>query len=1074
VFVDGTLVPAGGYAIDYQRGMLRITEPVRSNAKVRVAYVHLPFLLNSVYSLRAISFAEIEEPAAVPQSRVVRPRPSPPAPGLEFGGMKSVSFSTGSNQGTSLDQTLKATIRGNITPSIQVNALLSDENLPIQPEGNTEELEYLDKVYMEIASERARVSLGDFTLKNDYSTFSPLTREVMGVSGEATVSKSKVLLAGTSSKGVFRTVSFRGTEGLQGPYELLSQVRVSLEVIIAGTERVYMDGELLLRGQNRDYTIDYDRGTITFTPRRLVTPDSEIAVDFEVTQENYDRSAVFTGTESEDIPGALKFQMLYARERDDATRPKGTGLTDQERKILEAAGDNSALATESGITLVAPGAGTYVRVPEDTLMGVPEHFVFNDSTGNYLLTFTAVGAGAGEYILDGISKKGLPVYRFEGLRRGEYSVGKRLPLPESHELVTLRLRRNRDENVTFDLEYNLSNYDRNILSPIGDGDNTGSAGSFAAGIRRIGLGPGALGLSAKVTTIEEAFKSFDKTRPSYFYRDWNLENDRLLGREVLSEAAAAYRAGRALSAGYSFGRLDRDNFKGNKHEGTFSYGAGSDRNVLGRVFSTDMEGSGETRTRRHEAVSLAAGVWRVVPTASISDERFLKNARSAADSGIAFRLYSVGLNSRKGKTLAYSLSYENRDTEELGDTTGGWIDSRRNRTLSFSLSSRALSHVQGEVQYTHRTERNFVFHDERASDLARLKATGQVSSIDLRSDVDYEISQNQSRTLQKNVILVGEGLGDYNVLGEPVGKGRGAYMLVFLPTANLIPVHGVDFTLRLSIGKGLGRRETEAGGAWSWLKRNISLDQTLNVQEETTYDKPWKVYLLVPSALQRNNTTLYGVTSLRQDWGLLNGYKNVSLVYRYQRTDEEDNLYQGAGEDRLSAQHALKLDRSISHTFTATVEVRRESRVRSGSNLVPGSGSAYDATEWAVAAGGGVRFSAGSTIDGLFELSTRKDAISHFEERVASVKPRFVLRLLKTTSLFGTYEFARTLETPGTGVRPIFFSGEGNAQRWSLTGNASLSKVISLVTTYFGRSEKSFTGARIVEHNLKVETRAYF
>jgi hypothetical protein len=85
---------------------------------------------------------------------------------------------------------------------------------------------------------------------------------------------------GAETKGEFRTVQFNGTTGLQGPYPLLSQARTTSDVIIAGTERVSIDGIRVERGPNRDYLIDYDAGTVLFTPRRLITTDTEIAVDF--------------------------------------------------------------------------------------------------------------------------------------------------------------------------------------------------------------------------------------------------------------------------------------------------------------------------------------------------------------------------------------------------------------------------------------------------------------------------------------------------------------------------------------------------------------------------------------------------------------------------------------------------------------------------------------------------------------------------------------------------------------------------------------------------------------------------
>jgi hypothetical protein len=154
VAVDGVELSAGQYEINYQKGVLRITVQVPEDAVAVVSYTRLPFLLDSVYSLRRIEFApgvsELPARAPEPLGATDEKPDTEPTGALSFGGMKSVSFNVGSNRSATFDQFLRATVEGNLTPTIQVKALLSDDNLPIQPEGNTQELEYLDKVYIEI------------------------------------------------------------------------------------------------------------------------------------------------------------------------------------------------------------------------------------------------------------------------------------------------------------------------------------------------------------------------------------------------------------------------------------------------------------------------------------------------------------------------------------------------------------------------------------------------------------------------------------------------------------------------------------------------------------------------------------------------------------------------------------------------------------------------------------------------------------------------------------------------------------------------------------------------------------
>ena len=129
---------------------------------------------------------------------------------------------------------------------------------------------------------------------------------------------------------------------------------------------------------------------------------------------------------------------------------------------------------------------------------------------------------------------------------------------------------------------------------------------------------------------------------------------------------------------------------------------------------------------------------------------------------------------------------------------------------------------------------------------------------------------------------------------------------------------------------------------------------------------------------------------------------------------------------------------------------------------------------WAIAGGWGLRLSAGSTVDGQVEYSWRDDGESLANERSLSFRPRFVWRLRKSLNLFGRYELVRFLGDEWVGVRPFFFANSGTSHRWSSTLNVKWTKIISFLMTYQGRSEDTFSGRRIVEHDFKVETRAFF
>ncbi|MDH3216818.1 MAG: hypothetical protein OEN01_11065 [Candidatus Krumholzibacteria bacterium] len=1075
VHVDGVTLSPDQYEINYQRGLLRIITPTREGAVVWVAYTRLPFLLSSVYSLRHIEFAD--PPDVVPQ-RVPQARPREqlinPTGDLVFGGMKSISLSVGTNRSSSLDQSLTATVEGNLTSTIKVRALLSDNNLPIQPEGNTEELEYLDKVFIEFTGPHGNATLGDFSYHNQYSDFSVFRRELKGVSAGVSGFDSKIGVAGGSSKGVFRSLEFRGTEQKQGPYDLLTRGRLDGNVIIAGTERVYFDGEILQRGRNRDYTIDYDSGTISFTPRRMVTADTEIGVHFEVTQAHYDRTFTFATVESGKLPGGFRFQTFVGRERDDSDRPKSVTLVDADRMILQEAGDKQDLAIGEGAVFVGVGSGDYSMVPGDTLVGTLAHFVFDDSTGAYLLSFTEVGAGNGDYVLDGITAKGKPMYRFAGSSAGNFIIGKRLPIPQSQGMITTRLVRKGLGRFDVDFEHNVSDFDGNVLSTLDNEDNIGDAGQLSLRLRELPVGVGELDFASSLSTIHENYKSFGQTRPWYFYTDWNLEGIPIRGRELLQETTATFRRDQHLKLDYSTGYIRRDDFAGIKQEARANLGSGDDRKLSSRVFTTAIDGSQQERTRKHGTASLAYGLWVLRPSLAYSSDEFLATSSVLPDSGFAYELYTVAVGKRDVKRYGYSFEASERRTEQLADTTKGWLDTRNDRTYRVSAVATGNSAVVGALEYSHRIQNDRAIGDKRTSDLARVHGVLRLNRLRFRTSFDYEISQEVFRAVDKTVVFVGEGKGDYNQLGEAVGEGRGDYTLVFLPNLETIPTRNVGLALRTSWGS-LGSPHTARGsGLISWVKSNVSLEQQFAVREATTFAEGYKVYLLFPSALQRNESTIHGVVSLQQDWSLLNAYPNLSLNFRYQRDDEEDNRFGAVKEDSFFQQQILTLNRSISRFLSANVEAKREKRRRGGRGLPSGTGSTYDVNGWALAGGCGVRFSSGSTIDGQVEYSRRLDDESGAIERAWAFRPRFLWRLRKSLNLFGRYEFVYFSGEDNNSVSPFFFTDSGSSQRWSSTLNVKVSKIISFLTTYQGRSEDTFAGKRITEHDFKIETRAFF
>ena len=72
------------------------------------------------------------------------------------------------------------------------------------------------------------------------------------------------------ARSEFHRIRFQGFEGNQGPYRLKGINNENLISIIPDSEQIFINGILMKRGENYDYTINYNTGEITFTNNRPI------------------------------------------------------------------------------------------------------------------------------------------------------------------------------------------------------------------------------------------------------------------------------------------------------------------------------------------------------------------------------------------------------------------------------------------------------------------------------------------------------------------------------------------------------------------------------------------------------------------------------------------------------------------------------------------------------------------------------------------------------------------------------------------------------------------------------------
>lgn len=1061
-----TLRRGDGYRINTLRGVITLTTAASGGDTLSVWYARYPFPFSPVFASR---FPEgrpaFPERLVTSVDEMGEVRPSSDPYRLRLSGSKTVGFSVGSAKGLGIDQSLKVSILGKIAKDLEVEAYLTDDNLPVQPEGNTEELKYLDKVAVQIRSKHATVELGDFGMGQSWSRFAAFQRELRGVQATVDVKGQRYFAGGGIAKGRFRTASFMGREGVQGPYELLPARRFNGVIVLPGTETVYLDGRLLKRGSENDYTIDYNRGSVTFTEKVPVTDDSEIVIDFQIGEDDYERTTVSAGWEAPFHDEALTLRAFFFQESDNSDRPLRGGLSEEERSLVAAVGDDREAAVAGGIEKVEPGKGNYMLVPADSL---PARFVFVESGGEYELDFYEVGSGKGNYRTNGFSLRGEVKYAYAGERRGNYLIGRPLPLPERRRLFTVGAAGGTG-SLFLDMEGNLSLHDENLLSGLDDGDNAGHAIHLAGGIRDLPISSSTLTLVGEFSTLEDRFMAPDKPRDSYFYRNWSLQDVPLVGSERIGGASVRWRGKEKWEFTGDYRLLSRDNGL-SARKGDLAARLG-DMGARGISFSALASETGDDRDRLFAGGEGVFAFWRLVPRVSFETERYRAFNEAARDTG---RLYYKGafvLGAREVGDFKGNASYTIRRTDHLEGRGGEWFRARDNDEVrvagGYSHEGRIV-----DLDLTHRRNRDVPLRLTSWYNLARFRFRDSWEAIAATTDIGYRITAGEERSLEKAVIFVGENQGDYDEEGREVGQKRGDYMVLYLPGGGKESVNTVELTWRLSVGGGLrGVVGGDMDGGWlSRLRRNVSCDHFFSIVEKSRTDDLARLYTLSPSLLQRDDVTLYGLTNLRQEWSFLNDVKKYNLRLTYSREDEEDNRSEGVPVERFVEELQVRVEAVPTSTLTFSLELRAKLRERDSGGM---SGQNYRVQSRAVRPQLSYRIRPSTRFSVELAYEDRDDEVSLARQSSYSATPTFTssvgAKLHVTTFLKLTYTNVET----ETG-KPLFFLEEGLREDWSVIGQYRITRNVSFGVNYTGRREKDFRGEVETVHALKMESRAYF
>ncbi len=909
-------LPDSAFAVD-AAGVLRLLPPpdtlvivrvtTRGLAPPAVARLRLP----SADSLRAAERA-VRDSAGV---RTVGDAPGQSAAASGVALQTRGSITRGVVAGTARDASVTSGLRlelsGEVAPGVRLRGALTDENTPVLPEGTTQQLSDLDRVFVEVESRRVQARLGDVDLALAGTSFAPVARQVQGALVEVQVpavgfvAGGRVVGAASATRGLFRSQEIVPVEGVQGPYRLQGRAGEAFVVVVPGSERVTWDGQRLQRGEAADYTVDYATGEVTFTPRRLVTRERRITVDFEYTAGGVGRTLAAGGVELGFLPTAAggaraTLGVRVLREADAASFLTDLGLSPEDRAAIAAAGAGQALVPGEERVPFDAASPFVLYTRRDTLVAGQPVQIFVPATPEsaevFRVRFTRVEAGRGDYRRGAQAQNGI-VYEYVGPGLGDAIPFRLLPRPAARTLADVRLTAEPIPGVELFGEMARSLDDVNTLSATDDTPG----GAYEGGVRLSGtsLLGGRLTGEVRLRDRADAFRPLDRVREVDFNRRWNLARSGTplsLGLDSLGERSAeaqvAWARDAVARAEAEVGRLAIGGIDAQRVGGAFTLGTigasapGGLPWLDARVDAASTTGDAGlaallgTGSFARQTVRAGRTVGSFAPTVAVERER-REQSPAAADTlsqlvqSYRFLAVRPGLAFASQGITAEATAEWRTEAEPLGPVgaVGPLEAAARVFTVEAATAARPSGSTSGEARVAYRRRRYreaFRLAGREDAESVALQLVGRAAPLRRAIEVQavYDALTERTPVLQETYVLVGADLGEFvwrdgqgePRAGEPDGVAQvdeffpettpleGTYVRTFIPGQELLPTVGVGLGLRVGIRPG---RLAPAGSAAKRVLDAVAFRTVVDVQEQTRNRDVLAVLTLQPSVLQQ-------------------------------------------------------------------------------------------------------------------------------------------------------------------------------------------------------------------------------
>jgi hypothetical protein len=844
--------PGTGYIVFQQT----LTEPVT------ICYQTIPYALHTSYQRK--SLVEYNEQRLYNSNELTtdknildKKEELFPTDNLQKSGSLSRGISFGNTQNVVVNSALNLQLEGKLGDDLNIRASITDQNVPFQPEGNTAQIQDFDNIYLELYNDNFSVRGGDVVFKNKESEFLRYYKNVQG--GIASVNykigdhtTAETSLGVSIAKGKFATVQLEVEEGVSGPYRIRIPDASEFLIIMANSERVYLDGIALQRGFNYDYVIDYNKAEIQFTSNVLITKFSRVRIDVEYSDQNYSRTIMAASHYQE--TGKAGFSFNYYSEKDNPNNPLAVQLDDEDRDLMREIGDDldRAVKVSAQETEYTQDQVLYAQLDTTELdLNTVSIFKYaqNADSALYRVSFSQVGEGRGDYLLTNSTTNGR-VYEWVspvgGVPQGNYAPIVKIPAPNRKDMMTLGGEFEISKYERIFTEMAFSKNDVNRFSEFDSEDDNGFAikGGIESSDRPISfLKDYRFSARADYEFDNEFLTPIDRFRYIEFDRDWNYN----------PSESADQTADHILNAGFGIEKnaLNRFTYKlvkrkrdiyvdGTQHYLDYSQGIGRFQLLSDAFFLSNSSSTFNSKWNKINVLGSYKTKIFVPGYKFTIDENAVRtiDSDSVTSTAMNYREHMFFINGNDTLKTKFGLSYSIR--EDKSPVAGELQKGDASGTGRFFINSNFSQNQKLNFLLTYRNNTNFLTSGEPKDEetlIARADWYAGFFKRHIRSDLTYAIGNG--RELKREFVYVqvptgegthtwrdddGDGIQDLSEFFIAINPDEKNYIKIFVPTSDYVFAYENSFNYRLNFElprswkreQGMKRFLSKISGTGSW------------------------------------------------------------------------------------------------------------------------------------------------------------------------------------------------------------------------------------------------------------------